>query len=166
MLNFQDAIAEKLAFFSPYLNEEITISSDYFFISKGCVADFVREIEHNAQQAMQQDQVLYTQFYTQRLITQFECLKQAVDKIVLKKANHLPKFHSPYRFAKNVKNLPRCQQLDEYRKALRALSEKISWLIEQQYATQNLEQRMLFQQYIQETEYRKQKCLAAIAELE
>nr|WP_269318008.1 primosomal replication protein PriC [[Haemophilus] ducreyi] len=58
--------------------------------------------------------------------------------------------------------LPPVKRLAEYKKALRALNEKISWLIKMSYTNGNEN----IQQQMQETEFRKQKCLKAIDELE
>ncbi|EPY99731.1 primosomal replication protein PriC, partial [Mannheimia haemolytica] len=58
------------------------------------------------------------------------------------------------------------KRLQEYRKALRALNEKISWLVEQNLNTQNEATKQTLQNQITETEYRKMKCLKAIEDLE
>ncbi|VTR41853.1 Primosomal replication protein N'' [Actinobacillus pleuropneumoniae] len=56
--------------------------------------------------------------------------------------------------------------MNEYRKALRALNEKISWLLEKSYTATNDAEKNTWQLQIEETEYRKMKCQKAIEELE
>ena len=81
------------------------------------------------------------------------------------KTKKVERFISPYRPPRNVHSLPKEKRLVEYRKALRALNEKICWLTEKQYQAENRankEEVLLYQQQIQETEFRKIKCLIAI----
>lgn len=164
MIAFTQAIKEKCNGFSPYLAQNIEISSSVFRISKGRVADFLLEIEQTGEQASRQSQVVYVEFYTERLIRQFDLLQQAVGKLQ-KKTEDQAVFKSNYKFAKNVANLPIHRRREEYQKALRALNEKMSWLIEQSQNTQDSAKQMALQIKIQETEYRKMKCIQAIEAL-
>ncbi|MDO4698377.1 MAG: primosomal replication protein PriC [Pasteurellaceae bacterium] len=167
MLSFTQALNAKLAIFSPYLNHSITVSSTLFCLSQGKVADFVAEIERTGELAAQQQDSLHVEFYSQRVVQQFDYLKKAIDKLEQTQKQTTPVvYRTSYRFAKSPHNLPPCKRLKEYQKALRALNDKLSWLIEQNYATQDPNHQRHFQLQIQETEYRKQKCLAAIHTLE
>lgn len=165
MTNFTRAIQQQCGIFTPFLAREIEISSDLFVLNKGKVSDFLAELEQTSQLVSQQSQADYAEFYAQRLVQQFDLLKKAVEKLRQQPKSNLPTFKSNYRFAKNVKNLPACKRREEYQKALRALNEKISWLIEQSYQCETAQQKAVIQAQIQETEYRKQKCLAAIEEI-
>lgn len=165
MIAFTQAIKEKCKRFSPYLAQHIELSSSVFTISKGRVADFLSEIEKTGELASSQSQTAYVQFYTERLIRQFDLLQQAVGKLQKKTAQKQPVFKSNYKFAKNLANLPIHRRREEYQKALRALNEKMSWLIEQSQNTQDSAKQMALQIQIQETEYRKMKCIQAIEAL-
>lgn len=163
MQHFSQTIVQQCAIFLPYATQEITLSSPLFHATTAPVADFLVEIESTCRQIEQASEASYVAFYSQRLVQQFALLKSAVDKLNLeKKTTSLPVFKSNYRFAKNIAQLPKEKRLAEYHKALRALNEKISWLIEQQYRTQDEQKKALLYQQLLETEYRKQKCLTAI----
>lgn len=166
MTNFTQAIQQQCVIFRPFLEKDIEISATLFRLSKGKVKDFLAELEQTSQFVSQQSQPDYVEFYAQRLVQQFDLLKKAVDKLQIQQKTTLPSFKSNYRFAKNLKNLPACQKREEYQKALRALNEKISWLIEQSYQAGSSSQKAAIEAQIQETEYRKQKCLLAIEEIE
>lgn len=164
MTNFTQIIQKKCTLFTPYLTQKVQISSELFVRSEGKVSEFLQEIEQTSLLVASQSHPLYAEFYAKRLIEQFDLLKKVVEKSA-KKPKAAPSFKSNYRFAKNLAYLPACKQRVEYQKALRALNEKISWLIEQSHQSQSAEQTAWLQAQIQETEYRKQKCLAAIEAL-
>ena len=127
-----------LAFFTPFLNQEAVVFDDCFTKKTQLV-------------------------YAARLLRQFDALKRAVAHI---KPEKQALFQSSYQFPKNIHSLPASKRLNEYRKALRALHEKTSWLIEQDLKTTDARVKRQFENSIQETEYRKQKCIAAIEKLE
>lgn len=164
MTIFTQAITEKLAFFTPYLQQKVAISSELFQRNEGIIAEFVAEIQQTAQQLSQQTEESYSEFYAQKLIRQFDLLKRAAEQAV-KNRQKSASFQSHYRFPKNVHNLPENRRLQEYKKALRILNEKLSWLTEQSYRSEG-EQKAFYIAQMQETEYRKQKCLRAIGEIE
>lgn len=165
MTNFTQRILEKCTIFAPYLTHKVQISSVLFQRSEGQVADFLQEIEKTCQLVTEQSQPLYTAFYAKRLVEQFDLLNKVVKNLQNAKNTKMPSFKSNYRFAKNLAYLPACKKREEYHKALRALNEKISWLIEQAQQSQTAELKNHFEAQIAETEYRKQKCLIAIEEL-
>ena len=98
------------------------------------------------------------------MLEQVDALQKAVKSI--QKKSKLAAFSSNYRFPKNVHTLPVEKRLIEYRKALRILNDKISWLLDKQCHAPNDAERTHYQQQIQETEFRRKKCLAAIERLE
>lgn len=165
MRMFTQALKEKCKVFTPYLNHKIEISSPIFSLSKGTVADFLLEMAQTGEQASQQSQQLYVAFYAERLVQQFDLLQQAVRKLQKKTVTQRPVFKSSYKFAKNIANLSASKRREEYQKALRALNEKMSWLIEQSQNNQDPDYHRLLQLQMQETEYRKMKCIKAIEEL-
>lgn len=154
---------EKLQLFQPFLTREISLYSPFFKLSQASVADYVQEIEQTIIHLSQQTRIEYLEYYAQRLISQVNSLKNAVDKLPNQTAQVQP-FRSSYRFPKHIHRLPKEKRLKEYRKALRALNEKLQWLSEQSYLSP--EKRNFYVGKIQETEYRKMKCLKAIDELE
>lgn len=164
MHSFIQAIQQKLDAFLPYSGQYITLSDDCFSQPSGLICDFLVEIRDTAVALSRQTEAEYSAFYAERLVRQFDLLQQAVEK-AQKNTNTQPQFKSPYRFPKNLHNLPPEKRLPEYRKALRALNEKLAWLSEQAYLA-NEEHKVLLVAQIQETEYRKLKCLQAIEELE
>lgn len=164
MITFNDALQQKLATFLPYATQTISLSSPVFQLANATVHDFLNEIQETATQLNAQKESEYSEYYAQKLVRQFDALQQAVEK-AQKNANTLPQFKSAYRFPKNLHHLPAEKRLPEYRKALRALNEKLAWLSEQIYVVDD-EQKPLLVAQIQETEYRKLKCLQAIELLE
>ena len=162
MQNFTQEVEKKCQVFLPFMNIQLEINSDLFILNKGKVADFVNEIKKTSDLIgkNQNTDSLFIGFYTQRLIQQFDLLKKMVDRQT--KNKQTTHFASGYKFAKNLEKLPACERLIEYQKILRALNEKISWLTEQYYSSQDEIQKQQLRQAIQETEYRKQKCLIAI----
>ena len=166
MHNFTQAIMKQCEIFTPNLNRVVTISSDLFVLNQGKVADFIEEIKKTSDliEKNSRSSETYLNFYTQRLIQQFDLLKKATDKLQL--AQQMPSnFKSGYKFAKNLNKLTAEQRLEEYQKILRALNEKLSWLAEQCYACQDELKKQQLQLAIQETEYRKQKCVVEIQKL-
>lgn len=166
MQHFQQRIAQKCEIFRPLFHCAIHIQSPLFSIKQGKVQDFVEEIKQTSR-LIEQNQTsseTYLNFYTQRLIQQFDLLKKTTDKLQL--AQQMPSnFKSGYKFAKNLNKLNAEQRLEEYQKILRALNEKLSWLVEQCYACQDGLKKQQLQLAIQETEYRKQKCVVEIQKL-
>ena len=98
------------------------------------------------------------------MLEQVDALQKAVKSI--QKKSKLAAFSSNYRFPRNVHALPVEKRLIEYRKALRILNDKIIWLLDKQYHAPNDAERTHYQQQIQETEFRRKKCLTAIEILE
>ncbi|OOR99352.1 primosomal replication protein N [Haemophilus paracuniculus] len=162
---FLQQIEQQLAQFSPFLTQQAVVFGKIFSQEENKVSFFVEEIRQTAQQLRQQQNVDYAQFYADRLLKQFDALKKAISRLE-KKHTERPNFHSSYRFPRNVHSLPKEKRLVEYRKALRALNEKLGWLSEAIYGEQQEEQRALLQAQLAETEFRKQRCLVAIDELE
>lgn len=154
---------EKLHVFQPFLAREISFYSPLFKHSQAKVADYVQEIEQTIINLSQQTEIEYIEYYAQRLISQVNSLKNAVDKLP-KQAAQVQPFRSSYHFPKHIHRLSKEKRLNEYHKALRALNEKLHWLSEQSYLYP--EKRDFYVGKIQETEYRKMKCLKAIDELE
>ncbi len=163
MARFTEQIQQKLAPFLAFSEQNITISHSYFSFNQGSVAQFIQEILATSQQIeMQRDSHLLA-FQTQRLVEQFDCLQKAINTQITHK-QRINTFRSNYRFPKNIHRLPYEKRLEEYQKALRALNEKISWLIEQSQQA-NESDRPYYMSQIEETEYRKKKCLDAIEDL-
>lgn len=161
---FTQAIQQKIDEFLPYSDQYITLSGESFSQTSGFVCDFLAEIHETATILSHQTRADYSEFYAERLVRQFDLLQQAVKKNE-KNTKVLPQFKSTYRFPKNLHHLPAEKRLPEYRKALRALNEKLAWLSEQVYSAEET-QKALFVTQIEETEYRKLKCLQAIEMLE
>ncbi|OOH86323.1 hypothetical protein BMT54_11065 [Pasteurellaceae bacterium 15-036681] len=165
MTNFTSEIFHKLEQFTPYCQQEVQIDSAYFSTKKGYVAQFVTEIKQTITLLTQQTESYYSEFYAHRLVNQFNDLQQAVNK-QQNFAKQKAIFKSPYKFARNIHHLPKEKRLVEYKKVLRALNEKISWLVEQHYRCEDERKKHAYLGQIQETEYRRDKCLKAIEELE
>ncbi|QIW16051.1 hypothetical protein A4G20_06755 [Pasteurellaceae bacterium RH1A] len=167
-MNFNQSLSQQLAFFRPYEQETVTTAPQAFNQTRAKVADFIREIQVTAALLSQAEQAELAEFYADKLLRQFKALQQAVEKHQ-KFANQLkatrPSFQSNFRFPRNIHNLPNDKKLAEYKKALRALNEKISWIMEQNYQASEPD-KAFWQEQLQETEYRKFKCLAAIEALE
>ncbi len=168
-MKFNSSIYQKFAIFSPYLEQEITVYSDCFSQQSQTVQAFVNEIEQTVQILVKVTQNDMAEFYADKLILQFRTLQKAIDILKNKpqyteKKQH--KFQSSYHFSKNIHSLRPAKRLEEYRKALRLLNDKISWIIEQGYKSQNDQDITYWQIKLQETEYRKQRCLDAIEKTE
>lgn len=152
-----------LAFFTPFLNQEAVVFDDCFTKKTQLVLYFVYEMQETITQLTQPKDTEHAEVYAARLLRQFDALKRAVAHI---KPEKQALFQSSYQFPKNIHSLPAPKRLNEYRKALRALHEKTSWLIEQNLKATDARVKQQFENSIQETEYRKQKCIAAIEKLE
>lgn len=165
MEDFLPQFEQQLAQFSPYLDQQVVVFGEFFSQSNHTVRFFVKEIRQTAQQLRQQQNIDYAHFYADRLLKQFDALKKAVDYLA-KTTKNRAVFHSSYRFPRNVHSLPKQKRLVEYQKALRALNEKLAWLTETIYAEQSSQKRATLQAELADTEWRKQRCIAAIDELE
>ncbi len=163
MKKFTQQIAQKLAVFETFADKQIEISHPCFSLKQGNVEDFIQEILETCRKIEQQAESDLLIFHTQRLVEQFDCLNKAVET-QLHVQQTLKPFRSNYRFPKNIHHLPYEKRLDEYQKALRALNEKISWLIEQSQQASDVD-RPYYLAQIEETEYRKKKCVDAIEDL-
>lgn len=163
MKNFTQLIQSQLIQFSPVSQEKVIISHRSFTLTQAKVSDFVQEILDTCVEIEKQTQSENVAVYSQKLVEQFDCLTKAVQKLDQQKISS-SSFSSNYRFPKNIHFLPREKRIIEYQKALRALNEKISWLLEQSYRC-SPEEKANYLKSIEETEYRKQKCLLAIEEL-
>lgn len=164
-LFFITQIKHNLAKLAPYSEQKITINSSYFSTRMGSVRYFISEIEKTVKNLIQQEDVLYLEFYAEKLIKQFEALNKAIEKSQQKTKKTI-QFQSSFQFSPNIHRYSPNKRLQEYRKALRALNEKISWLLEQHYKEEREQRRQELQNQITETEYRKKKCLKAIEDLE
>lgn len=166
MYRFYPLIKQQLERFIPFSEQEVTVSNKFFSQKTQKVAFFVQEIEQTALLLSQQESDEYAYVYAERLFSQFESLENAMTSLKREKTSvKKEKFHSPFRFPRNIHTLSPHRRLIEYRKVLRALNEKISWLVEKNYFASEQEKSSL-QAQIAETEYRKQKCLKAIEDLE
>ncbi|MDH2998489.1 hypothetical protein A1D22_10800 [Pasteurellaceae bacterium LFhippo2] len=165
MTQFSQQIFQQLEQFSPYMNLIIEIDTPSFKLQKGNVAAFVAEIHQTIEILGNLQQPELTAHFAHQLVNQFNSLQQAVEK-QKKIANQTPVFKSSYRFPKNIHNLPKEKRLVEYKKVLRALNEKISWLMEQSYRCENEADKQAYLGLIEETEFRKKKCLSEIEKLE
>ncbi|MFA9500255.1 primosomal replication protein PriC [Mannheimia sp. E30BD] len=154
-----------LADLAPFSENKINVSSTYFSKQSGLVKFFVAEIEKTAEQLLTQEDVPYSEFYAEKLIKQFDTLNSAINKAQQQKKNTV-QFQSSFQFSTNIHTLSPNKRLQEYRKALRALNEKMSWLMEQNYNDENEALKQELQNQILETEYRKDKCMKAIEDLE
>lgn len=163
MTNFTKSILAQCVRFSPFSDQTVELPPSIFSRTKGTVAEFVAEIQHTCVVIEQEKALDYLAFYTDRLVKQFDSLKRAVDAL---HRSSQTSYRPTYQFARNVHQLPVEARLREYYKALRMLNEKLSWLMEQNYACIHPEQKQRYLFQIQETEYRKQKCLEAIQALE
>ncbi|QLB14866.1 primosomal replication protein N [Mannheimia granulomatis] len=162
--HFITQIQQNLAVFSPFLEQKIVLNSTYFSQKSGPVNFFTTEIEKTAEILLSQHDTLYVEYYSDKLIKQFDALNKAVENI--QKEKKRLQFHSSFQFPANIHRLSPNKRLQEYRKALRALNEKISWLMEQNYNEEDEVLSQALQNQITETEYRKMKCLKAIEDLE
>ncbi|HDL4172853.1 TPA: primosomal replication protein [Mannheimia haemolytica] len=157
-------IKQNLSELNVFSTDNIFLNSPYFSQQTGLVSVFIAEIEKTVELLLNQTEVLYSEFYAEKLVKQVDALKNAVEKIQSKPES--AQFHSSYQFSPKIHRLAPNKRLQEYRKALRALNEKISWLVEQNLNTQNEATKQTLQNQITETEYRKMKCLKAIEDLE
>lgn len=150
--------------FSAVLSVPVDISHPCFTFQHGTVEQFLDEMQQTARHLSTEQHAEYAAYYAEKLVQQFDALKQAVDK-AQKSAKMPTQFRSSYRFSKNIHRLSPEKRLVEYKKALRALNEKLAWLSEQSYlAPQTAREQYI--SLIAETEYRKQRCLAEIEALE
>lgn len=158
-------IKHNLAELSHYSEQKIAINSSYFPTRVGLVSSFIIEIEKTVENLAKQEDVLYLEFYAEKLIKQFEALNKAIEKSQQKTKTAI-QFRSSFQFSPNIHHYSPDKRLQEYRKALRALNEKISWLQEQYYREKNEQLRQELQNQITTTELRKKKCLKAIEDSE
>ncbi|WGE49360.1 primosomal replication protein [Actinobacillus equuli subsp. equuli] len=167
MIRYFPALVQKqLDIFLPFDEHEVIISENIFSTQKQKVSFFVQEIMQTANKLNKQNSEDYANAYAAKLFHQYEALTQAVKILKLTNGNNETLlFQSSFQFPKNIHSLAPTRRLNEYRKALRALNEKISWLVEKRYNASETE-KVLFERQIKETEYRKMKCLKAIEDLE
>nr|WP_314741950.1 primosomal replication protein PriC [uncultured Haemophilus sp.] len=163
MRAFIQKIEQTLAEFTPFEGEQAVILGHFFTKNEEKIAFFIEEIRQTALLLQQQTQVEYAEIYAKKLLDQIDALQKAVNK--LKKTKNVEKFYSSYSFANNVHSLPPKKRLPEYRKALRAFNEKISWLLDKQYQAKNETEAIYYQKLVEETEFRKMRCLKAIEDL-
>lgn len=163
--DFPTLVQKQLEIFLPFYAYEVVISEKIFSVQKQKISYFVQEILQTANELNRQSSEDYVNAYAARLFQQCEALTQAIKPLKLKQSDEPLLFQSTFRFPKNIHYLAPTRRLNEYRKALRALNEKISWLVEQYYNVSDAE-KFLLKKQIEETEYRKMKCLKAIEDLE
>ncbi|MDH2925507.1 restart primosome assembly protein PriC [Nicoletella semolina] len=161
---FLQQIEQQLATLLNKKNEVIALQSPYFKQRSATVEQFVAEIRQTAKKLSTQQHTEYAQIYATKLLCQFSTLQNALSHLAVE-AKLPNSFRTSFSFSKNIHTLPPAKRLWEYRKALRALNEKLSWLVEQHYRATEPVQKARYLQEITETEYRKQKCLVAIEEL-
>lgn len=165
MKNFSQHIEQLLKKFEPFLTQQAVVSGGYFTKEGALVSQFVEEIKQSVHLLQQQNQPEYAEIYAEKLLRQFDALNKAV-AVLSKEKPRETAFRSAYHFPKNVHALSPEKRLIEYRKALRALNDKISWLVEKQLNASHHDEYQQLKYQIDETEYRKMRCLAAIEELE
>lgn len=156
-------LRQQLDTFSAYAMCDVEVSDALFSVSRARVVDVVVQVEQTAVKLVTVEG-RYRDYYADRLVKQFAELTQAVG-LLAKKGNPPPSFQGHYVFPKNVHQLPPPKRLVAYKRALRALNEKLAWLSEQCYAVDE-GARAPYVAQLAETEYRKQKCIAAIEALE
>lgn len=162
---FLAQLKKNLAALVSFSEQKITLNSAYFSKQSGLVSFFLTEIEKTAELLLGQKDISYSEFYADKLIKQFDTLNNAIEKITEQKK--AAKFRPSFQFSSNIHRLSPHKRLEEYRKALRALNEKMSWLVEKNYNNEDSEiLRQELQNQIVETEYRKMKCIKAIEDLE
>ncbi len=170
-MQFDSSISQKLAIFSPYLDREVTIYSKDFSLQTQTVQAFIDETMHTAKvlSEVKQDDAI-AQFYSEKLISQFRHLQQVIEYLKKQPKTSIQQnsknFQTSHRFPKNIHTLRPTKRLEEYKKALRLLNDKISWIIDKIYESQTEENKIYWEIKLQETEYRKQKCLMAIEKTE
>jgi primosomal replication protein N'' len=167
MHTFSLALQQKLQPFMPFFRLTLQIDHPCFRLKKGNVVQFVQEIQHTGDTLSQQTDATYAQYYAQQIVQQIDLLQKAIkQQKKAEKVQNSPKtFQFSVRFPKNLHNLPPKKRLKEYQKALRLLNEKITWLITQAQSSEG-DARAAYLAQLRETEYRKQKCVNAIDELE
>lgn len=165
MKNFSQQIEQLLSQYAAILDQQAVVFGGIFRKERASVAEFIAEIQQTAALLKVQTEADHAELYAAKLFQQFAALKRATEKLSTKSAK-TAFFHSPYRFPKNIHSLSADKRLVEYRKALRALNDKISWLVEKQLNAYVEKEKQQLQQVIQETEYRKARCLAEIEKLE
>lgn len=161
---FLAQIKKNLAVLASFSEQKITLNSAYFSKQSGLVSFFLTEIEQTAELLLGQNDISYSEFYADKLIKQFDTLNNAIEKMPEQKK--AAKFRPSFQFSPNIHRLSPHNRLKEYRKALRALNEKMSWLVEKNYNEDSEILRQELQNQIVETEYRKMKCIKAIEDLE
>lgn len=157
-----EQIRSYLAQFQPYHSQRVVITQPYFSKAEQSVGEFVGELAQTMRQLEGESNPAYAEIYAKKLLDQFNALQQQLPKLQQPSVQ----FQSSYSFSPKIHRLPPAKRLAEYRKALRALNEKISWLSEQLYQTEQAEQQAILHSQLAETEFRKQKCLIAIETLE
>lgn len=163
MQQFTDKIEQILNQFSPFASKQAVISGHFFTQKEAKIVFFMEEIRQTAQLLQAQSQLDHAEIYSKKLLDQIDALLTAIKP--LKQSQKQELFYSSYRFPRNVHSLPTEKRLTEYRKALRALNEKISWLLEKQFQAENEQEKIAYQHQLQETEFRKMRCLNAIEAL-
>lgn len=161
---FISRIKQNLSELHSFSALHISPNSAIFSQQTGLVSHFIEEIETTTAQLLSQTEVSYSEFYADKLLKQFDALYKAIEKCQAPKDKKA--FISTYQFSPNIHRLPPNKRLPAYRQALRALNEKLSWLVEQNLNETDEAIKQSLQNQIAETEYRKMKCLKAIEDLE
>lgn len=164
-----EKIQKQLEWFTPYLDETVSVSTPCFTQETQKVSDFVLEIEKTGLKLTNTNDLDVAQHLSDIFLKQYGALKQAVSAAIARKkskSNVREKFHSHYDFPENIYALPEEAQLVECKKAILAFNEKIRWLAEKaENATDETYWREC-QNEILRTEKRKQNCQNRIDELE
>lgn len=164
MNSFLAKIEQNLSQFSQFEAEQAVVFGTFFTKNEAKISFFIDEIRQTATLLSQQTQLEYAEIYSKRLLDQIDALQKAVKKI--KQQNKTERFYPTQRFSRNIHSLPEHKRMIEYHRALRALNEKISWLLDKQFQARNEMEAEYYQQKIQETEFRKQRCLEAIENID
>lgn len=164
MPDFLSQLNQQLSRFSAYSSLTLRLNNEVFPRQAGTVAQFIADIQQTAVKVTSQQHPTYSAYYAEKLVRQFDVLKRALD-LHTQNPPTANRFQSSYRFSPNIHHLPDNKRLIEYKKALRALNEKLAWLSEQSYLAP-VESRQDYIFLIAETEQRKQRCIAQIELLE
>lgn len=167
MSSFLSSIQHQLSSFMPFASHKVRLDARFFGEDEMYVKDAIKVIELTASQLASQQNLHYAEIYSERLYQQFASLQQAISRL----RHHTQTqsrafFRSDIRIPKRLQHLPRAKQIPEYQKILRALNDKLSWLSERAYYAESTEEKAVIAQQIQETEARKQRCIARLDHLQ
>lgn len=73
-------IKQNLSELNVFSTDNIFLNSPYFSQQTGLVSVFIAEIEKTVELLLNQTEVLYSEFYAEKLVKQVDALKNAVEK--------------------------------------------------------------------------------------